>query len=365
MKQADRQAERTAGAGLPAAAPDLVDWDLAVSLGRRMVRPGPALSRAEADEVVADLRRLAYEAEGHVVGYTGMVPHTRPTVAVIDRGEWIRSNVAGLRHLLAPRLGRLSSKPPTGAALALGRRITATQVAAALAFLASKVLGQYEIFLPDDEGGGRLSLVAPNVAEVERRLDVDHHDFRLWVCLHEQTHRVQFSAVPWLREYMESEIDAYLAASNFDAAALLGRLADAARAMRRRDGQSIVEALQTPEQKSVLDRLQALMSLLEGHADQVMDAVGPTVVPSVELIRSRFEERRDSSSPLDRFVRRLLGLDLKMQQYRQGGAFVRALVNEVGVAGFNRVWDSPASLPTRAEITDPRAWLDRLHGRAA
>jgi len=354
--------EPSVGSG-PAA--DLVDWDLAVSAGRRMVRPGPPLSRADADEVVAELRRLAYEAEAHVVGYTGMVPRSSPTVAVIDRGEWIRSNVAGLRTLLGPRLGRLSSKPPTGAALALGRRVTAVQVAAALAFLSSKVLGQYEIFLPDDEGGGRLSLVAPNVADVERRLGVDHRDFRLWVCLHEQTHRVQFSAVPWLRGYMESEIDAYLQASNFDAAALAARLKEALAGMRKREGRSVVEMLQTPEQRAVLDRLQALMSLLEGHADQVMDAVGPEVVPAVGLIRERFEQRRDAGSPLDRFIRRLLGLDMKMQQYRQGGAFVRALVTEVGVAGFNRVWDSPASLPTRAEITDPHAWLDRVHGRAA
>lgn len=343
----------------------MVDWDLAASLGRRMVRPGPQFSRDQADDVVADLRRLAAEAEGHVVGYTGMVPRTSPTVVVVDRPEWIRSNVAGLRALLGPRLGRLTSSPPTGVALALGRRVTAAQIAAAFAFLATKVLGQYEIFLPDDEGGGRLSLVAPNVADVERRLGVDPHDFRLWVCLHEQTHRVQFSAVPWLRAHMESEIDAYLAAANLDATALLARLKDAITGMRQRDGRSVVEMLQTPEQRAVLDRLQALMSLLEGHADQVMDAVGPEVVPSVATIRERFEQRRDGGSAIDRLVRRLLGLDLKMQQYRQGGAFVRALVAEVGVVGFNQVWSSPESLPTRAEISDPRAWLDRVHGRAA
>nr|MDT0663557.1 zinc-dependent metalloprotease [Micromonospora sp. DSM 115978] len=140
-------------------------------------------------------------------------------------------------------------------------------------------------------------------------------------------------------------------------AALRGAVRD-----RGPDAPSVVEALQTPAQRVVLDRLQALMTLLEGHADQVMDAVGPKVVPTVADIRAKFDTRRAGGSPIDRFVRRLLGLDLKMLQYKQGGAFVRAVVAEVGVDGFNQVWNSADSLPTRAELADPAAWMHRVLG---
>src|SRR6195952_3111033 len=340
------------------AEPELVDWDLAVATGRRLVRPGPQLSRAEADEVVADLRRLALEAERHVVAYTHLTPvGDPPPVVVVDRKEWIRSNVAGLRSVTGPLLGKLAGRS-NAVSRSIGRRITGVQIGSALAFLSTKVLGQFEVFLPPDEvpgPGGRLALVAPNIAEVERKIGAVPRDFRLWVCLHEQTHRVQFHAVPWLRGHLESEVAAFVDATDLDPAAMAQRLKNAISAIRGNSGVSLVEAMQTPEQRAVLDRMQALMSLLEGHADQGMDAVGPTVVPPVASIRRSFEARRDGGSPLDRLVRRLLGLDLKMQQYRQGGAFVRAVVEAVGVDGFNQVWTTPEPLPTRAEIAGPKA----------
>jgi coenzyme F420 biosynthesis associated uncharacterized protein len=350
---------------------DLVDWDLATEAGRRLARPGPALSRADADSIVAQLRTLAAEAEGHVGEYTQLIPGAdiaaQSPVAVVDRPEWIRANVAGLRAMSGPLLGKLETQSSGRVSRAAGRRISGVQVGGLLAYLSSKVLGQYEVFGADESGGdlpagGRLLLVAPNIADVERRLDVPPRDFRMWVCLHEQTHRLQFTAVPWLRGHLESELATFAEVSDLDPQALASRARAAIGAARRRESVSIVELMQTPEQRVVLDRLQAIMTLLEGHADQVMDAVGPTVVPSVKQIRKRFEQRRDGGSPLDRAVRKLLGLDLKMQQYRQGGAFVREVVDKVGVRGFNTVWESPQTLPTRAELASPEAWLTRVLG---
>jgi coenzyme F420 biosynthesis associated uncharacterized protein len=353
---------------------DLVDWDLAVTTARRLMRPGPALSRAEADGVVHDLLRLAAEAEEHVEAYTRLTPVAGPApVAVVDRGEWVRSNVAGLRVVTAPLVERIAqSQSRRRVSAGLARRVTGVQLGTAFAYLAGKVLGQYEVFMPPGPDGlpapGRLSLVAPNIAHVERLLAVDPRDFRMWVCLHEQTHRTQFTAVPWLRSHLEREIGAFIEATDLDPDVMSERLRSAVGAVRGavrdRSGTqtSVVEALQTPAQRRVLDRLQALMTLLEGHADHVMDAVGPKVVPSVGQIRSRFEERRGGGSPIDRFVRRMLGLDLKLQQYRQGGAFVRAVVSHAGVGGLNNVWESPDTLPTRPELTDPTAWMTRVLG---
>ncbi|WP_322747737.1 MULTISPECIES: zinc-dependent metalloprotease [unclassified Frankia] len=368
---------------------ELVDWDLAVTTARRLVRPGPPVARSEADTVVAELRRLAAEAEGHVQAYTRLEPAGPPTpIVVVDRPEWVRSNVAGLRVVSEPLLDKLADRDRGKLSTAVGRRVTGVQLGTALAYLAGKVLGQYEVFLPPDETDapgtpgtpgetgtaghpgrpGRLSLVAPNIAHAEQALAVNPHDFRLWVCLHEQTHRIQFTAVPWLRTHLEHEITSFIEATDLDADVLAERVRSAVSALRGAvldrgpNAPSIVEALQTPAQRQVLDRLQALMTLLEGHADQVMDAVGPKVVPTVAEIRSRFDNRRGGGSPIDRFVRRLLGLDLKLLQYRQGGAFVRAVVAEAGVDAFNLVWESPETLPTRSELVDPGAWMQRVLG---
>ncbi|CUU58394.1 putative hydrolase/uncharacterized protein, coenzyme F420 biosynthesis associated [Parafrankia irregularis] len=372
---------------------ELVDWGLAVATAKKLVRPGPQRTRAQADEIVSELRRLAVVAEGHVQDYTQLVPAGPATpIAVVDRPEWVRSNVAGLRVATAPLMEKLSDQNRSRLSANVGRRVTGIQIGSALAYLAGKVLGQFEIFLPPEEyeeGGpgaglpslakpaaaavaalpvGRLSLVAPNIAHAEEALNVVPRDFRLWVCLHEQTHRSQFTAVPWLREHLESEITSFIAATDLDPEVLADRVRAAVTALRSAvrdhgpDAPSVVEALQTPAQRAVLDRLQALMTLLEGHADQVMDAVGPLVVPTVADIRAKFDNRRSGGSPIDRFLRRLLGLDLKMQQYRQGGAFVRAVVADAGVEGFNHVWQSPQTLPTRSELADPGAWMLRVLG---
>jgi coenzyme F420 biosynthesis associated uncharacterized protein len=340
------------------------------------------MSRPETEAVVADLRRLAVEAERHVEDYTRL-PAVGPAtpIAVVDRQEWVRSNVAGLRVVTAPLLEKVSARSPNRLSTVVGSRVTGVQLGTALSYLASKVLGQYEVFFPpepDLDGRGRLSLVAPNIAHAEQALAVPPRDFRLWVCLHEQTHRTQFVAVPWLRGHLEQEISAFIDATDLDPDVLADRVRSAVTAlytavrdkdrdrgpgMDQKSGSlTVMEALQTPAQRAVLDRLQALMTLLEGHADQVMDAVGPKVVPSVAEIRSKFDTRRSGGSPIDRLVRRLLGLDLKMQQYRQGRAFVRAVVAEVGVEGFNTVWSAPATLPTRAELVDPPAWMERVLG---
>ncbi|TAL16592.1 MAG: coenzyme F420 biosynthesis-associated protein, partial [Frankiales bacterium] len=226
------------------------------------------------------------------------------------------------------------------------------------------VLGQYEAFTAEGTPG-RLILVAPNIVETERRLAVDPHDFRLWVALHEVTHRTQFTAVPWMHDHVRSEIGALLEATSLDdPSELVERLKAIAGNLPR--GGSLIEVLQTPEQKAVLDRVTAFMSLLEGHAEHVMDGVGPGVVPSVAEIRRRFDQRRkEHGGVLDRVLRKLLGMDLKALQYAEGKAFVDTAVRELGMAGFNRVWESPATLPTREEIRQPMDWVRRISGTPA
>ncbi|MFH8579165.1 zinc-dependent metalloprotease [Streptomyces zaomyceticus] len=369
----------------------MVDWNLAVATATRLVRPGPEVSRDEAREVVAELRRHAKASEEHVRAYTRMFPEgTDPRtiadtpVLVVDRAGWIRANVAGFRELLTPLLGKMqdrrASNPGSAVLGAVGGKVTGVELGMLLSFLASRILGQYETFAPATRelpaganGGGRLLLVAPNIVHVERELEVSPHDFRLWVCLHEETHRTQFTAVPWLRDHLQGEIQSFLAATDVDPGTVVERLREAAQTLAggRPEGEegepapSLVELVQTPEQREILGRLTAVMSLLEGHADYVMDGVGPQVVPSVAEIREKFQQRRArGASRLDLALRKLLGLDAKLRQYRDGERFVRAVVDQVGMDGFNRVWTSPNTLPTKTEIAAPADWIARVHRKA-
>ncbi len=345
--------------------PEPLDYDLAVATARRLAPAPPQVSWAEAGQVVGELRRLAVSAEEHVRAVTGLVPPGPVLEAtVVDRPGWAAANVEGFRVVLEPLTAKLQDRAPNALAAGVTAKVGGLQMGSVLAWLSNKVLGQYEAFRPEGESG-RLVLVAPNIVETERRLGVDPHDFRLWVTLHEVTHRTQFTAVPWMHDHVRTEIGALLQATSLDdPTALVERLKAIATGLPR--GGSLVELLQTPEQRVVLDRVTAFMSLLEGHAEHVMDGVGPSVVPSVRHIRTKFDQRRKQDrGVLDRVLRRLLGLDLKALQYAEGKRFVDLAVRELGMAGFNRVWESPVTLPSRDEIRQPLRWVERISGAPA
>lgn len=349
---------------MPDERPQVIEWDLAIATARRLAPKGPDLPPDEARAAVAMLRELATHAVAPVRDVTGLTaPETSPAV-VVDRSGWIVSNVTGMRVILSA-WDEFAERTEAAPAMmrSLGSRGTALQLGAVLAWLSGKVLGQFETFTDPGEPR-RLLLVAPTIVNVERQLDVPARDFRLWVCLHEETHRVQFGAVPWLADHLTSRLAALLEASDLGVREALSRLVAftyaLVRSLRSESEASVVEAVLTSDQRVVFDELTALMSLLEGHADVVMDAVGPAVVPSVALIRERFSRRREQPGTLDTLARKALGMDAKLRQYSDGATFVRHVVDAVGMAGFNQVWISPDRLPTRAEIHDPQAWLDRV-----
>jgi coenzyme F420 biosynthesis associated uncharacterized protein len=293
-----------------------------------------------------------------------------PTVAVVDRPGWVDANTAGMAALLDPladALQEAQGKSPSPLATAIGSRATGVQAGGVLAFLCTRVLGQYEVF----GTGGRLLLVAPNIVETERRLGVDPTDFRLWVCLHEVTHQLQFTAVPWLHGYLEEQVASFAQATDLTPDVLRERLADVLRSLGDAirgidDGddtpQGLMALIKDPQQRAALDRVTAVMSLVEGHAEYVMDGVGPDVVPSVRTLRKRFAQRRKGRGPIDRVLRRLLGLEQKMQQYADGRVFVAGVVDLVGMDGFNQVWAGPANLPLKEELTEPARWVERVLG---
>ena len=349
----------------------MIDWDLAVTTASKMAGPGPNISRADAEAVVAELRAGAERSTPLVREFTGLVAEERTApLLVVDRTGWVQANVDGFATIISPLIDKLQEKrgAPSPLAEAIGSRVTGVELGALLGFMSSKVLGQFDPFYAaaGSNEAGRLLLVAPNIVHVESELGVDPTDFRLWVCLHEETHRVQFTAVPWMRDHIHSEIANLVGSVDVDPARLAGLIGEAVKRLgdvvRGNDDVSLLDLLQSPEQKQVLDRLTGVMSLLEGHADVVMDGVGPEVIPSVAHIRRKFNERRKGTSTFDKILRRLLGLDAKMAQYRNGAAFTRAVIDQVGMDGFNKVWVDPENLPSKAEIGDPTSWVRRVHG---
>ncbi|HET7356014.1 MAG TPA: zinc-dependent metalloprotease [Nocardioidaceae bacterium] len=373
----------------------MVDWDLAVSAASTVAGTGPTISRPEAEAVVAELRADAERSTPLVREYTGLVAEERSApMLVVDRTGWIQANVDGFATVISPLVDKLQQRkgPPSPMVQAVGSRVTGLELGGLLGFLSSKVLGQFDPFyaaaalppgpsagttvvsaVPEDAAdpalqppAGRLLLVAPNIVHVERQMGVDPTDFRLWVCLHEETHRVQFTAVPWMRDHIHGEIAKLVSSVEVDPGKLAGLLGEGVRRVsdlvRGDDDTSLLDLVTSPEQREVVDRITAVMSLLEGHADVVMDGVGPEVIPSVGEIRRKFNHRRKGTSPLDRVLRKLLGLDAKMAQYRNGAVFVRGVIDQVGMDGLNKVWVEPSALPSKDEIADPESWVRRVHG---
>ena len=339
-----------------------VDWSRAVSTAQGLIKRGPIIPQDEALAAVHRLREVTVTAEEHVREVTGLgVGLPLREGEVVDRHGWVEAAAGGLSALTD---GALPARPD-GAMGSVMASSAGVQAGIVLAFLGSRVLGQYDPFGVDERGeSGRLLLVAPNVVSVQRTLDVSAADFGMWVCLHECTHRLQFTGVDWLRGYFGEQVRTFLSGMEQDASTTLSRLPDALRSARKQDVTDgpigLMELLQSPAQREVFDRLIALSTLLEGHADHVMDAAGPTVVPTVVTMRQRFNQRRRGGGLLDRILRTVLGVDAKVKQYAAGAAFTRHVVDAVGMERFNTIWTSPDTLPLRSEIADADAWLRRI-----
>lgn len=360
-----------------------VDWDFAATVGAKLVRPAPPATEYTRRQAMDQLAESARAAERPVRDVTGLNEGAAISEArIVDRSGWVRAATQSMRVMTGGKAGGASGGRIT-------KRVTGAQTGAVLAFVSSGILGQYDPFATpeaggppapggersdqgDGSGGGELLLVYPNVIAVERQLRVSPADFRLWVCLHEVTHRVQFRANPWLTEHMSQALAVITDDSGQDFAAMIGRLGEFVRNKRNpsRDQPpqphsegmvGLLRVIQSEPQRTALDQLLVLGTLLEGHADHVMDAVGPKVVPSVATIRRRFDERRQRKQPpLQRVLRMLLGVDAKLSQYTRGKAFVDHVVNEVGMERFNTVWTSAETLPLPTEVDEPRRWIDRV-----
>ena len=346
----------------------LIDWETARRIAVRVSQSSehPVADRAFRQ---AQYQRLVERSEPLIAAYMGAgleAPINR--VYVQDRREWLEANFESFKRLLEPveqlysDLGRTSAtNTPLGS---LNRQMVGVQLGVLLGYIARRVLGQYDLSLlsPDPQVRGALYFVEPNIARTQAALGVSDEEFRLWIALHETSHVFEFEAFPWVRGYFQELLGQFLGQMSNQ----LSTLSDGLGALFQRmltgrgNGQHWIQTLMTPDQQRVFDKLQALMSLVEGYSNHIMNAIGGELLPSFHQIEERVSRRQQNRPLFEELFNRITGMDLKLAQYKQGEQFINAVVAQRGIAYANRVWDRPQNLPSMTELRDPAQWISRM-----
>ncbi|WP_026369535.1 zinc-dependent metalloprotease [Kallotenue papyrolyticum] len=346
----------------------LIDWDtvrqIAVQFSQHT--QAPVHNRAAAREQYTSMVR---RAEPLIAAYLQVnLPEPIQRIVVMDRKEWLSANIDNFTHLFrfVEELYARNARPRTiGASLAAGvnRRLMSVQIGLLLGVIARRVLGQYDLsLLAPEPTGGALYFVEPNIERIQRMLGLDAHDFRMWIALHEATHAYEFEAYPWVREHFNGLLRRYFDTVNEQLQGFKGGIGPAlARILEgRRQGRHWMESLQTPTQRAIFRDLQAIMSLVEGYSNHIMNAIGRQVLPNFDEIERRIEAYKSRSNLAEQLFNRITGMDLKLLQYQQGQHFVDSVVQQRGIAFANRVWERAEHLPTLDEIRDPARWIARM-----
>jgi coenzyme F420 biosynthesis associated uncharacterized protein len=366
---------------LPTDVPELVDWQLAARVGRRVAGGSELPARAAWSRQFTELSTAADVAEFTDLG--GDLPP--PVAEPLDRGQWVEANLATLRRILRPLAEKVAERkawkasgPMPTAMRSSTRAIAGAQAGTLLGYVAQRVLGQYDLPMPGPDqaaspngetplpvrahGEGTVWYVVPNIVATERRHRFRPADFRLWIALHETAHRRQFRGVPWLPGHIQGLLDEYLGSVEVDDEALR-RLTQRLQGLARRviGGEKIdlLDLLVTPEQRAIVDRVQSTMTVLEGHGEFVMDQLGDRLVPNHQHMHDTLRARRNDPGAAERLIQQLLGFRQKLDQYAMGEKFIRRLYERGGMPTVNGVFAEPAALPTLDEVRDPDRWLAR------
>lgn len=355
----------------------IIRWETAAKVAKNLAPAGPKVKPADMRAAVESMRYATVASVDYVYEITGLeaAHNLRDSeVLIVDRATWAKANTQSFAVMLDPVGDSLMGQKfaeMTDSQKNLASVAGSTELGGVLAYLSTRVLGQYDPYAAlagHGAEGGRLMIVAPNLIQLEQELNVDPEDFRLWVCLHEQTHRVQFVAAPWMREHILHLMQAMTEELGATSENLMERALSAASSLKNSKESdssqktSGVETVMSAEARELLSQITAVMSLLEGHANVVMDAVDSSIVPTVRTIRRRFNRRSETQKILTKFMSKLLGMDRKLRQYKDGQKFVQFIVDARGMQQFNRIWDGAQNLPTETEIHNPQAWIDRVLG---
>jgi coenzyme F420 biosynthesis associated uncharacterized protein len=354
--------------------PDPVAWDLAARVATRVAGRDRFAGTPRYASLAPDFEELTAVAEELVAEATGLRSLSGPARArVTDRAGWVDANIASFRRLLRPVLERLGSRLASTAATPVGRvvqpvgsAVTGAQLGALLGWMSTRVLGQYDLLLMEDERPEDQDIVyyvGPNILGLEERFGFPSREFRLWIALHEVTHRAQFTGVPWMRGHFLELVEGTVAAADPDPKRFLDAIkkaVDLVRQGRNPLDDGLMALLATPEQARTLDQVQGMMSLLEGHGDITMDRAGAGRVPNAARFGRVLRQRRQEARGAVKLLQQAIGLDAKLRQYEAGERFIEAVEAAGGASLLARVWEAPDRLPSVEEVRDPAAWIERV-----
>jgi coenzyme F420 biosynthesis associated uncharacterized protein len=352
-------------AGSARAAVDPLDWALAERVARRVAGREPLAASYLAGSLRDDFDAVTRQAEALVAEHTGLAAPSHARADVVDRGSWVSANVRSMRRLLEPLTARVGERMAASRVAPIGRRIAGTETGVLLGYLAQRVLGQYDLLVldEDDDAADAVYYVGGNILALEKRFAFRPRDFRLWIAIHECTHRAQFTGVPWLKPYYLSLVDATLSSIDPDPRRIVQALTRAAEELRAGrnplDDGGLVALLATEEQRGALAHVHALMSLLVGHGNSFFNLLGREHVWGLARMARVLQSRRQSTGVLA-VLHKLVGLESKMRPYEVGEAFVAAVEREAGPRAIDAAWRGPEWLPGSDELRDPHAWLTRV-----
>jgi coenzyme F420 biosynthesis associated uncharacterized protein len=362
----------TSAVATVASTPDPVDWPTAIKVARMVAGRDQIAASYLGASLARDFEAVTVEAEELVADFTGLRSPGKAHAEVLDRAGWVEANVTSMQTMLAPLTERLGERLAQSPIAPLGRRIAGAEVGSLLGYLAQRVLGQYDLLVPEADpgspGADAVYYVGPNVLALEKRFAFRPLDFRRWIAIHEVTHRAQFTGVPWMRDYFLSLVQGSMSIVDPDPTVMLraiGRAADALRVGKNPlDDGGLVGLFASPEQQEILGRIQGLMSLLEGHGNYVMNELGRRHVNGADRMNRVLSTRRQQRG-LGKQFQKLLGMEAKMRQYEVGERFVRGVETAAGIEALDAAWRDPSCLPTVAELDDPEGWLARVSATSA
>jgi len=346
-----------------------VDWDLARTVAAKVNRNEPVVVGEERERMNADFAEftaLAEELVGKETGLVSLDGNARGRVA--DRADWVDANVKSFQRLLRPMLDKMEDES-SGPLAAVGPKVAGAELGMLLGWMSTRVLGQYDLLVIEDENPEDQDIVyyvGSNVAALEKRYAFPERDFRLWLALHEVTHRAQLTGVSWMREHFLGLVSSTMEDADPDPQRLIDGLKRAV--AEKRSGRDPLEdggltaVFATDKQRESLDQIGGLMSLLEGHGDTTMDRAGEGYVLGADRFGRILRQRRQNASKFVHLIQRLAGLEAKMKQYAQGEAFIEAVEGHGGRELMDQVWKGPQLLPLLAEIREPDLWINRVNG---
>jgi coenzyme F420 biosynthesis associated uncharacterized protein len=341
-------------------------WAFAGRVAGLVARDYPLAQSYHLDHLSTEMDGIVRRANDMVAESTGLAVPGMPQVAIVDRRQWVERNLASFSRLIGPAEQRLAERLDVmgdeSTAHDLARRMMATETGVVLGFLSRKVLGQYELVIPNDTEADSIAFIGANVLHIERAHQLRPADFRLWIALHEAAHRAQFVGVGWMREYFFGLVEELVASARPEPGRLRRLVREAYAAMRQGspmiDERGLLGLLGSPHQREALDRVQALMCLLEGHGHVVMDRLGDRTIRTQRRMSALLKARR--RDPRTAMFFRLTGMEMKIRQYEMGERFVLAVERRSGWRTLDLAWTAPEALPTLDEVEEPERWLARV-----